>query len=51
VEFLISPNPGEPLRPLVKIASGGETSTLSARPSGRQISMTAISGAAAATAS
>ena len=28
VEFLISPNPGEPLRPLVKIASGGETSRL-----------------------
>jgi len=26
VEFLISPNPGEPLKPLVKIASGGETS-------------------------
>jgi DNA repair protein RecN (Recombination protein N) len=25
VEFLISPNPGEPLRPLTKIASGGET--------------------------
>ncbi|MFQ6059360.1 MAG: DNA repair protein RecN [Anaerolineae bacterium] len=28
VEFLISPNPGEPLRPLAKIASGGETSRL-----------------------
>lgn len=26
VELLISPNPGEPLRPLVKIASGGELS-------------------------
>jgi DNA repair protein RecN (Recombination protein N) len=26
VEFLISPNPGEPLKPLVKVASGGETS-------------------------
>jgi DNA repair protein RecN (Recombination protein N) len=26
VEFLITPNPGEPLKPLVKIASGGETS-------------------------
>ncbi|WP_400163888.1 DNA repair protein RecN [Brevibacillus sp. TJ4] len=26
VEFLISPNPGEPLRPLAKIASGGELS-------------------------
>jgi DNA repair protein RecN (Recombination protein N) len=26
VEFLISPNPGEPLKPLVKIASGGEIS-------------------------
>lgn len=24
VEFLISTNPGEPLKPLVKIASGGE---------------------------
>ncbi len=24
VEFLISPNPGEPLKPLIKIASGGE---------------------------
>ena len=24
VEFLISPNPGEPLRPLAKIVSGGE---------------------------
>ena len=28
VEFLISPNPGEGLKPLVKIASGGETSRL-----------------------
>lgn len=28
VEFLISPNIGEPLKPLVKIASGGETSRL-----------------------
>jgi DNA repair protein RecN (Recombination protein N) len=28
VEFLISPNPGEPLRPLASIASGGETSRL-----------------------
>ncbi len=28
VEFLISPNPGEPLKPLTKIASGGETSRL-----------------------
>ena len=28
VEFLISPNPGEPLRPLVKIASGGELSRI-----------------------
>ncbi|HOM70928.1 MAG TPA: DNA repair protein RecN [Armatimonadota bacterium] len=26
VEFVISPNPGEPLKPLAKIASGGETS-------------------------
>ncbi|MFM1653087.1 DNA repair protein RecN [Brevibacillus sp. B_LB10_24] len=26
VEFLIAPNPGEPLRPLAKIASGGELS-------------------------
>ncbi len=26
VEFLISPNPGEPVRPLAKIASGGEMS-------------------------
>jgi DNA repair protein RecN (Recombination protein N) len=25
VEFLISPNPGEPLKPLTKVASGGET--------------------------
>ncbi len=28
VEFLISLNPGEPLKPLAKIASGGETSRL-----------------------
>ncbi|MFQ5594058.1 MAG: DNA repair protein RecN [Anaerolineae bacterium] len=28
VEFLITPNPGEPPRPLAKIASGGETSRL-----------------------
>lgn len=28
VEFLISPNPGEPLKPLSKIASGGELSRL-----------------------
>ncbi len=28
VEFLISPNPGEPLKPLVRIASGGESSRL-----------------------
>jgi DNA repair protein RecN (Recombination protein N) len=28
VEFLIAPNPGEPLKPLAKIASGGETSRL-----------------------
>ena len=27
-EFLIAPNPGEGLKPLVKIASGGETSRL-----------------------
>lgn len=27
-EFLISPNPGEPLRPLGKIASGGELSRM-----------------------
>jgi len=26
VEFLISPNPGEPLKPLARIASGGELS-------------------------
>ncbi len=26
VEFLISPNPGEALKPLIKVASGGETS-------------------------
>lgn len=28
IEFLISPNPGEPLKPMVKIASGGETSRI-----------------------
>ncbi len=28
VEFMVSPNPGEPLKPLAKIASGGETSRL-----------------------
>ncbi len=28
IEFLVSPNPGEPLKPMVKIASGGETSRL-----------------------
>ncbi len=28
VEFMIAPNPGEGLKPLVKIASGGETSRL-----------------------
>ncbi|MFZ5915379.1 MAG: DNA repair protein RecN [Chloroflexota bacterium] len=28
VEFLIAPNPGEPPKPLVRIASGGETSRL-----------------------
>jgi DNA repair protein RecN (Recombination protein N) len=28
VEFLIAPNVGEPLKPLVRIASGGETSRL-----------------------
>jgi DNA repair protein RecN (Recombination protein N) len=28
VEFLVSPNPGEPLKPLAKVASGGETSRL-----------------------
>jgi len=28
VEFLISPNPGEPLRPLSRIASGGEMSRI-----------------------
>ncbi|NTU84051.1 MAG: DNA repair protein RecN [Chloroflexales bacterium] len=28
VEFLISPNPGEPLKPLAKIASGGESARL-----------------------
>ena len=28
VEFLLSPNPGEPLRPLARIASGGEISRL-----------------------
>lgn len=28
VEFMIAPNPGEPFKPLAKIASGGETSRL-----------------------
>ena len=28
IEFMISPNPGEPLKPLAKIASGGELSRL-----------------------
>jgi DNA repair protein RecN (Recombination protein N) len=28
VQFLIAPNPGEPFKPLAKIASGGETSRL-----------------------
>jgi DNA repair protein RecN (Recombination protein N) len=28
VAFLVSANPGEPLKPLVKVASGGETSRL-----------------------
>ena len=28
VEFLVSANPGEPLKPLIKVASGGETSRL-----------------------
>lgn len=28
VEFMVATNPGEPLRPLVKVASGGETSRL-----------------------
>lgn len=28
VEFLLSPNPGEPLKPLAKVASGGETSRI-----------------------
>ncbi len=28
VEFLVTANPGEPLRPLAKVASGGETSRL-----------------------
>jgi DNA repair protein RecN (Recombination protein N) len=28
IEFLISPNPGEPLKPLAKVASGGETSRI-----------------------
>lgn len=28
VTFMISPNPGEPLKPMAKIASGGETSRL-----------------------
>ena len=28
IEFLISPNPGEPMKPLAKIISGGEMSRL-----------------------
>jgi DNA repair protein RecN (Recombination protein N) len=28
IEFLLSANPGEPLRPLVKVASGGETARI-----------------------
>lgn len=28
IQFLVSANPGEPLRPLVKVASGGETARL-----------------------
>ncbi len=28
VEFFVSPNPGEPLKPMARIASGGETSRL-----------------------
>lgn len=28
IEFLVSPNPGEPLKPLAKIASGGETARI-----------------------
>lgn len=28
IEFMVAPNPGEPLRPLAKIASGGETARL-----------------------
>ncbi len=28
IEFLVAPNPGEPLKPMTKIASGGETSRL-----------------------
>jgi len=28
VEFMISPNPGEPLKPLAKVASGGESARL-----------------------
>jgi DNA repair protein RecN (Recombination protein N) len=28
VEFLLSPNPGEPLKPLARIASGGESARL-----------------------
>jgi DNA repair protein RecN (Recombination protein N) len=39
VEFLVSPNPGEPLKPLAKIASGGETSRL-------MLAMKAVLGAA-----
>jgi len=28
VEFLVAPNPGEPLKPMARVASGGETSRL-----------------------
>ena len=35
VEFLIAPNPGEGFKPLVKIASGGETSAPHAGPEER----------------
>ncbi|MGE5140575.1 MAG: DNA repair protein RecN [Rudaea sp.] len=38
-EFLVAPNPGEPLKPLAKIASGGETSRL-------MLAMKAVLGAA-----
>ena len=44
VEFLISPNPGEPLRPLARIASGGETSRI-------MLALETVSAASAATGS